>query len=329
MKKYLNYFLILLIVPAIVISSCKKTDDTNDDPTKKGTFADLKNYMVAEGLDLTDLLVDGWVKPANAVVDTNDFTIPDWYVMDIRSASDFADGHIKGAVNVELKNVVAAAPNAGGKKILVVCKTGQTAGQAVMALRLSGYPDAAVLKFGMAGWNPQFEAPWVSNVGNLADDFPSEWKTDASPALESFANPTWESTATEGAAILAERVQLMLDNGFQAISSDDVFGHQSDFQIVNFWSADDYTAFGHFSDAYQIKPISLANDVTKAIDSEETTLVYCFTGQTSSMVVAWLNVMGYDAKSILFGVNRLKYDELEDAGKPHWHGPEEYDYVTE
>jgi rhodanese-related sulfurtransferase len=78
-----------------------------------------------------------------------------------------------------------------------------------------------------------------------------------------------------------------------------------------------------------LKPISLANDVVKAVDSEETTLVYCFTGQTSSMVVAWLNVLGYDAKSILFGVNRLKYDELEAAGKPHWHGPANFEYVTE
>ena len=327
MKKYLNYFLILLIVPTIVISSCKKTED-EDPPVAKGTYADLKNYMVAEGLDLTDVLVDGWVKPASAVVDLNDFTVPDWYVMDIRSAGDFADGHIKGSVNVELTNVLTAAANAGGKKILVVCKTGQTAGHAVMALRLSGYPDAAVLKFGIAGWNPQFEGPWEGNIGNLADDHPSEWKTDASPALGSFANPSWESTATEGAAILTERVQLMLDNGFKAISSDDVFGAQSDFQIHNFWAVDDYTTFGHFSTAYQLKPISFADDKVKAVDSEETTLVYCYTGQTSSMVTAWLNVVGYDAKSILFGVNRLKYDELEAASKPHWHGPEDYEYAT-
>jgi rhodanese-related sulfurtransferase len=330
MKKYLNYFLILLIFPTLIISSCKKDDDDNNNPTQKGTYADLKNYMAGAGLDLTDVLVSdpAWVVPASAVVDTIDFTIPDWYVMDIRSNSDYLDGHIKGAVNVELKNVVTEAANAGGKKILIVCKTGQTAGHAVMALRLSGYPDAAVLKFGMAGWNPQFEGPWTSNIGNLADDHASEWSTSDSPSLESFANPSWEATATEGAEILAERVQLMLNNGFKSISSTDVFGHQSEFQTFNFWTTDDYTNFGHFSDAYQLKPISLANDVVKAVDSEGTTLVYCFTGQTSSMVVAWLNVLGYDAKSILFGVNKLKYDELEEAGKPHWHGPQNYGYES-
>ncbi len=332
MKKIVNYFLILLMVPAMVLTGCKKTDD--DEPeVKKGTYADLKEYMVASGFDLTDVLVDGWIKPANAVVDLNDYSIPGWYVMDIRSASDYADGHIKGAVNVELSNVLAEAENAGGKPILVVCKTGQTAGHAVMALRLSGYADAAVLKWGMAGWNPDFAGPWESNAGtengNTADEHAAEWTTTPPPAHESFANPSWESTATEGAAILAERVELMLNNGFQAIASDNIWGNLDDYQIHNFWTEADYTQFGHFSNAYQLKPISLQGDEVKAVDSEGTTLVYCFTGQTSSMVTAWLNVLGYDAKSILFGVNRINFDELEAAGKPHWHGPENYEYVTE
>ena len=77
MKKYLNYFLIFALVPVLVLSSCKKTDDDNDDdPTvEKGNYTDLKNYMVGAGLDLTDVLIDGWVKPASAVVDSATSTI--------------------------------------------------------------------------------------------------------------------------------------------------------------------------------------------------------------------------------------------------------------
>ena len=326
MRKYVNYLMIMLIVPVLVISSCK--EKTVDPPVEKGNFADLKTYVMAEGLDLTDVLIDGWIKPASAVVDESDFTVPDWYVMDIRSADDFANGHIKGAVNVALKDVVAKASDANGKKILVACKTGQTAGHAVMALRLSGYADAAVLKFGMAGWNADFEAPWAGNVGNLADENSTEWTTDASADLESFTNPSWETTATDGSGILKERINLMLEEGFPAVAPSEVFGAQSGYQIFNFWTEPDYTTFGHFNTAMQLKPISLDGDVTKAIDSEETTLIYCYTGQTSSMIVAWLNVMGYNAKSILFGANKLKYDELEAAGKPHWHGPAVYEYET-
>ena len=417
MKKYLNYFLIFALVPVLVLSSCKKTEE--EEPENKAPIANagvdqtvqmetevtldgtassdpeaatitylwsepdgialssvtdaqptftapvvtddtdfvftltvsdgslssapdevtitvsaeevtagypiLKNYMVANSLDLTDVLVD-WVFPANAVVDLATYTIPDWYVMDIRSAEDYTDGHIIGAHNVALANVLTEAANAGGLPILVVCKTGQTAGNAVMALRLSGYADAAVLKFGMAGWNPYFEGAWENSIGNTADDNATEWSTDSSPALESFAAPSWGTTATEGSVVLAERVQLMLDNGFQKIASDDIWGNQDNFQIHNFWAVEDYTNFGHFSTAYQLKPISLGGDEVSAIDPASTTLVYCFTGQTSSMATAWLNVLGYETKSILFGANRLKYDELEAAEKPHWHGPENYNY---
>jgi len=326
MKKTRIYLLIIALVPTLLMSSCKKTDDSADPIVQKGSFADLKTYAMASGYDLTDVLIDGWVKPASAIVDTNDYTIPGWYVMDIRSASDFADGHIKGAVNVALADVLAEAPKANGSPILVVCKTGQTAGQAVMALRLSGYMDAAVLKFGMAGWNPVFAGPWENSIGNTADEHPSEWTTSNPPALESFATPGWTTTATEGEAIMAERVQLMLENGFQNISSDDLWGNQNNYQIINFWSEADYTALGHFSTASVLKPISLQGDEVKAIDSEAITLVYCYTGQTSSMVTAWLNVMGYNAKSILFGVNGTNHDLLEESGKPAWHGPENYDY---
>ena len=326
MKKYLNYFLIFALVPVLVMSSCKKTDDDDDgDPTvEKGDYTDLKNYMVGAGLDLTDVLITGWVKPASAVVDSATSTIPDWYVMDIRSADDFADGHIIGSHNVEMKNVLAEASNAGGKKILIVCKTGQTAGHAVMALRLSGHADAAVLKFGIAGWNAEFEGPWANSIGNTHEANASEWITDSSPSLETFAIPSWETTATEGGAILAERVQLMLDNGFKTMASDDIWGDQDNYQIHNFWAESDYTEFGHFSTAFQYKPISFDN--VEAVDSEGATLIYCFTGQTSSMVTAWLNVLGYDAQSVLFGVNRINYDGLEAGGKPHWHGSADFDF---
>ncbi len=89
-----------------------------------------------------------------AIVDTNDYTIPGYHVFDIRSAADFATGHVKGAMNVALTDVLTKAAEVGNSKpILVICYSGQTAGRAVMALRLSGYADAKVMKFGMSYWS--------------------------------------------------------------------------------------------------------------------------------------------------------------------------------
>jgi rhodanese-related sulfurtransferase len=95
-------------------------------------------------MDIPDVL-DAWITSAAAIEPDLDT----YYVIDIRSAEDFAAGHIPGAVNSTLSDVLTAAGNSGGKPIIVACYSGQTAGHAVLALRLSGYSNAKVLKWGM------------------------------------------------------------------------------------------------------------------------------------------------------------------------------------
>ena len=99
MRKFANYLMIILFVPALVLSSCKK--DSDDPTAPKGTFADLKSYMVANDLDLP-VLLDGWVIAPTMVADEGiveaDYTIPDYNVFDIRDADDFNAGHIKESI---------------------------------------------------------------------------------------------------------------------------------------------------------------------------------------------------------------------------------------
>lgn len=330
MKNRTHYFSALLIIFILAFSACKK--DEPEPVPGESAFSKLKTYMVDNGMDLPDLL-SSWVIAATPVseggiVDVdNGATIPGYHVFDIRTAEQFAAGHINGAINVTLGNIVDEAANYTDKPILVVCVTGQSAGHGVMALRLMGYSDAQVLKWGMSGWNPDFQNSWANNIGDIGVDDPN-WVTSAAPAPGTFGNPSWTSSFVNGIDILAERVDFMLNNGFQAVSPADVLSSPADYQIINFWDNTDYTTFGHYVGAYQIKPISLANDITKAFNPAVPSAVYCYTGQTSSMATAWLNVLGYDFKSIKFGVNALNYDALEAAGKPHWHGPANFDYVT-
>lgn len=333
MKNLLKIAVLLAIVPVLMMSSCKK-----DEPEAVNAYLTLKTYMVTNTLDLPDVLKNWIVDPKSTntggIVDSVTGTIPNYHVFDIRPAADFAAGHIQGAINVALKDVVTTAANYQDKPILVVCFTGQTAGQAVMALRLSGYADAVVLKWGMAGWNAQFKGPWNSNSGvetqangNIAVGS-ANWVTTAAPANGSFAEPVWTSTSTDGAAILAERVQAVLNNGFTTTAAADVMANPANYQIINYWSAADYIGFGHFNGAYDMPVISLAGDLVKAIDPSKEAEVYCYTGQTSSMAIFWLNVLGYNAKSIGFGANKLVYDQLKAAGKTVYKGPKNWAYVT-
>ncbi len=333
MKNFLKLAILMAFFPIVMMTSCKK-----DAPETVNAYTTLKTYMVANTLDLPDLAKNWIVDPKSTnqggIVDSAAGEIPGYYVFDIRPAADYATGHIKNAINVPLKDMVTTAKNYTDKPICVVCFTGQTAGQAVMALRLSGFANAVVLKWGMAGWNASFKGPWVSNSGvevqangNIAVGN-ANWVSTAAPALNSYDEPIWTSTSTDGAEILKERVQAELNAGFTPACAADILANPSSVQVVNYWSEADYLNFGHFDGAYNIPVIALAGDLVKAIDPAKDACVYCYTGQTSSIATFWLNVLGYKTKGIGFGANKLVYDQLKAASKPVYKGPKNYITVT-
>ncbi len=320
MKRTISYFIIIMILPLFMLSGCKDKDDTPT-PVEKGTFADLKDYVLKNSLDLPDIL-NGWIVSAEAVHNN----LGNYHIMDIRAAADFANGHIEGAVNSSLANIVKDAKDVT-KQIVVVCYTGQTAAHAVVALRLSGHKDAQVLKWGMSGWNPDFAGPWNNNVGNAAEEYPASWTTDATATPQDFSYPDWETNTTDPEKILEERVTEFLSGGFNGINSTDVLASPSDYFINNFWAEADVEKYGHIKGAYRIKPLSLAGGEIKKIDPNKKVVTYCWTGQTSSMVTAYLKILGYDALSLKFGANALIHDNLE----AHKWGPGaimDYEYVT-
>ena len=75
-------------------------------------------------------------------------------IISLRSAEDYAKGHIPGAVNMGVKEMFTAdnlATIPPDKDVVVVCYTGQTAAQATAGLNMLGY-NAYSLLFGMSSW---------------------------------------------------------------------------------------------------------------------------------------------------------------------------------
>jgi rhodanese-related sulfurtransferase len=91
--------------------------------------------------------------PAQAVPWIND---PQAVVVDISPTADFNKGHIVDARSIPPSRLEESDPEVKklkGKKVLVVCRSGQTATQAAAKLAKTGVAEVAVLKGGMAQWN--------------------------------------------------------------------------------------------------------------------------------------------------------------------------------
>lgn len=306
-------FLLLFSLLAIFVNGCKK-DATE---VSQSEFELLTQYMAQNDLDLPDVL-NGWVTSASGLnVNTTDYSVPDYYVIDLRGATDFETGHIKDAHNVALANILDEAPNAAGKPILVVCYTGQTAARAVGFLRMMGY-EAKSLKWGMSSWHSDFAGKWNSNAADV--DSPNWVTSGTPPAYQEFGSPTITTNDADGASILESRVRAALTKSW-SVSKTDVLANPTDYFINNKWSLTSWDEFGHISSAFRIdEDLSLSG--LKYLDPSKVCVTYCYTGQTSSITTAWLDVLGYNGRSISFGANGIVHSKLVvgSAAKSSWKG---------
>ncbi len=150
----------------------REVEDSHDYPTETTANALTQTYNLPE-LNVTtsrdedeivraaaeDYAADATVSPtitAQTVFDNiNDGnTANDYFILSVRSAADYAKGHIPGAYNIPYKEI-AKVENLRklptDKTIVVYCYTGHTGGTATTALRMLGY-QAVNMKFGMTAW---------------------------------------------------------------------------------------------------------------------------------------------------------------------------------
>lgn len=304
MKKFLNVALIFATVSILFLTSCKDNTE-NPEPVRQTDveFQLLRDHLIAQNLDLNDILTD-WIIPAA----TLNAELANYYVIDIRSSDAFNTSHIPGAVNSTLANVLTTAENASNKTIAVVCYTGQTAGHAVAALRLSGYPTAKVLMWGMSGWTSALDS-WSGSVKTLDH---ANWTAAPGAVVENtleFDDPDITETGT-AEEILAARVNLLLAGGLRGVNAIDVLDAPGSYFINNYWAATDVETYGNISGAYRINPLTLEGEEFKYLDPSKNVVTYCWTGQTSSVITAYLFVLGYNSNSLKFGSNGMIYDQL-------------------
>ncbi len=295
----------MLIIPLFFFYTGCADDDTVDPPVVVNEAEVLTKYIVDNDNPLVNHTALTMIKASG--VDANITAGVDQFVIDIRSQEAWDAGHIKGSVYVNASGVLAYYEEHNLQdraSVVIACFSGQTAGWVTSLMHMMGYTNVKDLKWGMCSWNDATADKWKANIKN---GFPLVQTATAKPAAGDL--PDLNTGETEGVDILRARVEAVFAEGFgvSAVSNTSISNHF----IANYWKEADYS-WGHVDGAMQYSPNAAftLDGALETLPTDQKIAVYCYTGQTSALVTAYLRVLGYDAQSVLYGVNAMSYDDM-------------------
>lgn len=311
----LRHYALLAIVVLPLLAACSE-DETNPTTPPVDESALLVQYLETTNGDYLNTACPAIVTAKDVYDNYNGAR--NWYLIDVRAATDYTAGHAPGAVNVTLADIVShvrGLDKSKYEKIVVICYTGQSAAYGCAMLRLDGVTTAFSMKYGMSSWNAACDRV----TSKLNSSYESQFVTTDFPKAAAGSLPVLGTGKTTGAEILAVRLDSIRAQGYAKVSIDaaTVMANPDQYYILNYWVATDYTTVGHLPSAIQYTPKADLKSTTflKTLPTNKTIVVYCYTGQTSANVATILRVMGYDAKSLSFGTQGLIADRMKSMNK--------------
>jgi rhodanese-related sulfurtransferase len=260
----------------------------------------------------------------------------DPFVLSIRSSTDYESGHIPTAVNIPWRSLfsmenLSKLPS-DETSIVVVCYTGQSASQVTALLNVLGF-NASTLLHGMCSWNTTAalhcfnESKDQMNYSTCNGTDPGSMASAGARSIRSCEDPgsgsggiytgsedDWEMLrqaceryANEVVAmtITAKAVYNNLNDNYTA----------NDPYIISVRSAEHYE-IGHIPGAVNIPAAEIFSESTLAqLPKNKQIVVYCYTGHTAGHVTALLNINGFNAVSLKFGMCSWSINATITAGK--------------
>ncbi len=230
------------------------------------------------------------------------------YIVSLRSADDYATGHIPGAVNIVFGELNTLPTE---DEILVYCYTGQSASFATALLGVLGY-DVQNLKNGMSAWSTDPEV-YVTRFDPATSQGDYRVETTANDA-GTYDFPVLDNTtSTDAAEIIEAAVATVSPKYITNTELNLKIAEDEDMIILSVRSAEHYAA-GHIPGAVNIGLGDLADSLDK-LDPDVPVYVYCYTGHSAAQAAALLNMLGYDAYSFKFGMCSWTADTAVNMGK--------------
>ena len=325
----------------LVLSGCLKDAPITQATTEQNSSADILIYLETQGDFINSPLMP------SLITATELFNNPDnKIIIDIRSISNFNVGYIQNALNIKPADIInfikTTEPN---NTIVLVSLTGQSASYYTGLLRLNGYTNVFALKYGMSSWNIDFAVPW--KINNQRTTFFTN-KVFNKPPFSTLPEINFASTEGNIKEKINRRIQGLMNNTFSENDIVDVSITVSNLIDIYSPSRGDYlntfvVCYAQNLDEYIVGSSSISNPghlptavyyqannfgasdlrstaFLQTIPNNKDIVVYSRIGHSSAFITAYLNLLGYRAKSLLFGMRWLVGFNLTEVNN--------YSYVT-
>ena len=322
MKTFNKYYIFTIISFFILHSGCIKDNITPPLTGNLNPVGKMLVYFEEQG-DFTN----SSQAPALVNADEVNTNLGSYLIIDIRSPSDFSEGHIEGSVNIQSDSLYNYFENLdAGKyyKIVLVSKNGQSSAYFVCLLRLAGFNNVYTLNFGLASWNEHFSDDWLGAIGDASDI--ERYTNDPVPKGDYTNLPDimFENPDAPIEQNVKSRIKQTMSAGFiQDINFERVIPEIGTMYIVCYalngllyYSPrfGPFSELGHDPDAryYMSDPLFELRAVNylQTLPPEDKILIYDETGQMGACMTAYLRVLGYNAVTLLFGGNQLIHSRM-------------------
>lgn len=318
---------LLAVIIAVIVMGCSDTDDAGKkEPSDK--FEMIRTHIQAW------LSEAGTDKPSISSSYLKEKIVDDWsnqkgkyLIVSVRKADDYNNaGHIPNAMNIYWRDIVKDESLDlldSTKTLIIYCYYGHASMLSYTIFSLLGY-RCDNLDFGMMDWNLDalVKEPWHQEVAY-------DVETTANASKEMYSPPIIVSELGDAKDIIKERERKYFGDASPVIPSSDVKSIVDDwdqkkieYQIVSVRSKKDYEK-GHVSHSINIPWTEIARiENLKKLDPNRTIIVYSDTGQTGQLSVTVLNLLGYNAVNMKFGMVDWNMEYVDRSKQ--WDGVADY-----
>lgn len=250
----------------------------------------------------------------------------DPFILDVREKDPYVKGHIPTSINIFWRYAARTTATdllPDDKQIVVYCHTGHTGALVTTFLNAMGY-DAVNLKDGMPSWTQDPDMLAAAPFDDATDSHDYETETTENTAEATNDLPTLTLpfsifpqdiiraagsaylTSEKSPLISAEALHDLLNDGD---ATNDPF-------IVSVRGADDY-ALGHIPGAINIPWRQIAKiENLRKLPTDRQIVIYCYSGHTGGIATMVLNMLGYDAVNLKWGIFSWTRDATIRAAQP-------------